>query len=166
MILAATGKSSGGGSYLFLIVIIAVLVLMYFVTVRPQRRRQQRAMQTQREIRPGQRVRTTAGMYATIVALEGDDVILEVAPGVETRFLRRVILEVLPDGGTGSAGPGQAADFASPSEYASGEGEGPAGEAGGSSHATPEATGGESTTVADTPSETETTDEAGTPRTA
>jgi preprotein translocase subunit YajC len=38
-------------------------------------------------------------MYATVVAVEDDDVILEMAPGVEARFLKRAIAEVLPDSG-------------------------------------------------------------------
>ena len=35
----------------------------------------------QNEVVPGQRVRTTAGMYATVVSVEGEDVVLEIAPG-------------------------------------------------------------------------------------
>ena len=71
--------------------------MLYFVTIRPQRNRQRAAQQTQRTVVPGARVRTTAGMYATVVALEDQDVILEVAPGVEVRYLRRAIMDVVPD---------------------------------------------------------------------
>ena len=98
VILAATSSSkSSGGSYLFLVAIVVLFGLLYFVTIRPQRRRQQAAAQTQRNVVPGTRVRTTAGMYATVVAVEDQDVVLEVAPGVEVRFLRRAILDVVPD---------------------------------------------------------------------
>jgi preprotein translocase YajC subunit len=98
VILAATsssGKSSG--SYLFLVAIIVLFGLLYFVTIRPQRNRQRAAQQTQREIVPGTRVRTTAGMYGTVISIEDPDVVLEVSPGVEVRFLRRAILDVVPD---------------------------------------------------------------------
>lgn len=98
VILAASKSSSSGGSLLFLLIIVALFGLLYFVTIRPQRNRQRRAMQTQREVGPGARVRTTAGMYATVAAVDGDDVILEVAPGVEVRFLRRAIMEVVGEG--------------------------------------------------------------------
>ena len=96
-ILAASTKSSGSSAYL-LIGLVVLFGLLYFVMIRPQRRRQQQAQQTQRNIEPGTRVRTTAGMYATVVAVEGQDVILEVAPGVEARFMRRAIMDVVPDG--------------------------------------------------------------------
>ena len=98
MILAATSTSkSGGGSYLFLVAIVVLFGLLYFVTIRPQRNRQRAAMQTQREVVPGSRVRTTAGMYATVTSVEDADVMLEIAPGVEVRFLRRAIMDVVPD---------------------------------------------------------------------
>jgi preprotein translocase subunit YajC len=37
-------------------------------------------------------------MYATVVAVDGDDVVLEVAPGIEVRYMRRAVMEVLSDG--------------------------------------------------------------------
>ena len=61
-------------------------------------RRRQQAQQKQNTIQPGARVRTTAGMYATVVAVDGDDVILEVAPGVESRFMKRAIMDVVSEG--------------------------------------------------------------------
>jgi preprotein translocase subunit YajC len=36
-------------------------------------------------------------MYATVVAVDGDDVILEVSPGVQVRYVKRSIMQVLPD---------------------------------------------------------------------
>jgi preprotein translocase YajC subunit len=96
VILAASSKSSGSSAYL-LIGLVVLFGLLYFVTIRPQRRRQQAAQQTQRNVEPGARVRTTAGMYATVVAVEDQDVILEVAPGVDVRFMRRAIMEVVSD---------------------------------------------------------------------
>ena len=97
MILAATSSKSGSSSFL-LIGLVVLFGILYFVMIRPQRNRQRQAQQTQRNIEPGVRVRTTAGMYATVVAVEDQDVILEVAPGVEARFMRRAIMDVVPDG--------------------------------------------------------------------
>jgi preprotein translocase subunit YajC len=97
-ILAAGSTPSKGNPYLFPIIIVALFGLLYFVMIRPQRNRQRQAAQMQNEIMPGQRVRTTAGMYATVVSIEGDDVVLEVAPGVNVRYMRRAIMNVVPDG--------------------------------------------------------------------
>jgi preprotein translocase subunit YajC len=97
VILAASSSKSGGGSYLFLVAIVVLFGLLYFVTIRPQRNRQRAAQATQRNVELGARVRTTAGMYGTVTSLEDQDVVLEIAPGVEVRFLRRAIMDVVPE---------------------------------------------------------------------
>jgi preprotein translocase subunit YajC len=102
----AASSSSGSGNYTFLIVIVVLFGLLYFVMIRPQRNKQRQAQAMQNQVRPGQRVRTTAGMYATVVDADDTDVVLEVAPGVPLRFLRRAIMDVLPDDdGTQASGP-------------------------------------------------------------
>ena len=97
-VVAATSGKSGSSSYTFLLLIVLVFVGFYFLMIRPQRRRQQQAQQQQRTLTPGAQVRTTAGMYATVTAVDGDDVILEVAPGVEVRYMKRAIMEVVAPG--------------------------------------------------------------------
>ena len=96
-ILAATTTTSHS-SYLFPVIIVVLFGVLYFVMIRPQRNRQRQAMQTQNQILPGQRVRTTAGMYATVVSLQDGDVVLEVAPGVNVRYMRKAIMDVIPSG--------------------------------------------------------------------
>ena len=95
---AAAASSSGGST--FIIFIIIIIGAMYFLVMRPGRRRQQKVQQQQNAVQPGARVRTTAGMYATVVAVDGDDVVLEVAPDVEVRYMKRAIMEVIGDVGT------------------------------------------------------------------
>jgi preprotein translocase subunit YajC len=36
-------------------------------------------------------------MYGTVISVEDQDVILELSPGVQVRFLRRAIMDVVPD---------------------------------------------------------------------
>jgi preprotein translocase subunit YajC len=98
IVAAADAASKSNGSALtFPILIVLVFVGFYFLMIRPQRRRQQQAQQQQKTVEPGARVRTTAGMYATVVEVDGDDVVLEVAPGVDVRYLRRAIMEVVTE---------------------------------------------------------------------
>ncbi|MGH3374643.1 MAG: preprotein translocase subunit YajC [Actinoallomurus sp.] len=81
-----------------LLPVILIGVVFYFLLFRPQRRRQQQQAKMQRQIEPGQRVMTTAGMLADVVAVEDDTVVLEIAPGVEVRFVMAAIGRVIPDG--------------------------------------------------------------------
>ncbi len=95
---AEAATKSSGSSLTFPILIVLVFVGFYFLMIRPQRRRQQQVQQQQKTVAPGAQVRTTAGMYATVVEVDGDDVVLEVAPGVEVRYLKRAIMEVITAG--------------------------------------------------------------------
>src|SRR3984957_17028439 len=96
--LAAAAAKSGGFNPSTLILILIVVVAFYFLMIRPQQRRKQKAAQQQNTLAPGATVRTTAGMYATVVEMRGDDVILEVAPGVEVRYMRRAVMDVITPG--------------------------------------------------------------------
>jgi preprotein translocase YajC subunit len=110
MILAApdAASKSSSGSLNILLIIVVLFGVLYFVMIRPQRNRQRKAQQQANAVAPGTRVRTTAGMYATVVDVDGDDVILEVAPGVEVRYVKRAIMQVLPS----DEGPAAEADYA------------------------------------------------------
>ncbi|MCO5996863.1 preprotein translocase subunit YajC [Actinoallomurus rhizosphaericola] len=88
---------SGGNPLMSLLPLILIVVVFYFLLIRPQRRRQQQQAQLQNQLVPGQRVMTTAGMLATVVAVEDDALVLEIAPGVEARFVKQAIGQVLDD---------------------------------------------------------------------
>jgi preprotein translocase subunit YajC len=96
LVAATTAAKGGNPAYTFLI--LAVLIgLFYFLIMRPQRNRQRKAAATQSQVMPGQRVRTTAGMYGTVVSGDDRDVVLEIAPGVHVTMLRRAVMEVVAD---------------------------------------------------------------------
>jgi preprotein translocase subunit YajC len=96
MFLAATGKSSTS-SLLPILFIAAIFIVIYMVMIRPQRNRQRQASQMQNTVVPGQRIRTTAGIYGTVISVDDTDVEVEVAPGVTIRMLRRAVMDVLGD---------------------------------------------------------------------
>jgi preprotein translocase subunit YajC len=68
-------------------------VMMYFMT-RRQRRAQEQQATLQNSLEVGDRVMTTSGLYGTITdADDGTTVTLEIAPGVETEWLRAAVRE-------------------------------------------------------------------------
>ena len=82
---------------LFLPFLLIMGGFMYFAS-----RRQKRAMQAtidlQESLRPGDRVHTTSGLQATIVAITDDTVDLQIAPGVVTTWMKLAIRDrILPD---------------------------------------------------------------------
>jgi preprotein translocase subunit YajC len=58
----------------------------------------QATIDLQESLRPGDRVHTTSGMEATIVAITDDTVDLEIAPGVVTTWMKLAVRDrILPD---------------------------------------------------------------------
>ncbi len=81
-------------AYIF---ILALLALMWFMLIRPQRRRQQQARQMLETIRVGKEVVTAGGLYGRVTAVDGDEVRLEIADGVEVRIARRAVAGVVSE---------------------------------------------------------------------
>jgi preprotein translocase subunit YajC len=69
-------------------------------------------------------------MYATVVEVDGDDVVLEVAPGVEVRYLKRAIMEVITPGDEQAEAP-EADEFDEPEDVHDEETDGTSGDSGG-----------------------------------
>ena len=100
MILAATANKPSGSSLLPIIIIVVLFMLVYMTMTRRSRAR--RAAQTQTDIVPGTQIRTTSGMYGTVTSVvDNDDVMVEVAPGVTIRMMKRAVVPVPPDASTG-----------------------------------------------------------------
>lgn len=91
---AAKSTSSSYTSFLLIIVLIAGMMLFMF---RSNRRRQQNAQQTRNQLVNGARVRTVHGIYGTVRDIDDQNVMVEVAPGVQIKMLKQAIGTVLPD---------------------------------------------------------------------
>jgi preprotein translocase subunit YajC len=70
---------------------LAFLALFWVLYVLPQQRRIQAHRRFVAGLEVGDEVVTTAGIYGTVTAVEGDDVRLLIAPGVEIRLARLAV---------------------------------------------------------------------------
>ncbi|MEU4716168.1 preprotein translocase subunit YajC [Micromonospora purpureochromogenes] len=94
MVYAAAGGGGVGG--LTPILMIALLFgVMYFMMIRPQQKRRREAEAMQSALAPGDEVVTIGGLYGTVTGVSDDTVLLEVAPGVQTRYARPAIARVV-----------------------------------------------------------------------
>ena len=80
----------------FLIVMVLLLVVMYVLMIRPQRQRQRDHQSLIEGAGVGDDILTTGGIYGTITRAEGDDVVVEIADGLNVHMTRRGIAAVLP----------------------------------------------------------------------
>jgi preprotein translocase subunit YajC len=81
-------------AYIFILVLLA---LMWFLLIRPQRRRQMEAQRLIDSLEVGKEIVTAGGLYGTVMALEDDEVRVQIADGVEVRVAKRAIAGVVSD---------------------------------------------------------------------
>jgi preprotein translocase subunit YajC len=77
--------------------LLLLVVVFYLLLIRPQQKQRRKMAQVQQTLAPGSKVMTGAGLIGTVQDVDGDEVIIEVAPGVTNRYVRRAIVQVIPD---------------------------------------------------------------------
>jgi len=70
---------------------------MWFLLIRPQRRRQQAAQHLLTQIGVGKEIVTAGGLFGTVTEVEGDEVRVEIAEGVEVRIAKRAVAGVVSE---------------------------------------------------------------------
>jgi preprotein translocase subunit YajC len=96
VVFAASKSSSGGIGLIFPLLLVAMVGFLFLT----QRKRKTQGQQMQSALKVGSSIMTTAGLFATVIAVEDDGVVLEVAPGVHCKYARAAISRVLdaPEG--------------------------------------------------------------------
>ena len=75
-----------------LILLLAMLVLLWALLIRPQRRKQVEQQQLLQSIEPGDEVLTVGGIYGIVTEIDDeDDLIVEIAEGIQVRIARRAV---------------------------------------------------------------------------
>jgi preprotein translocase subunit YajC len=86
--------AAGGGGGIFMIVWMALIfVVMYLLLIRPQRKKQKEHDALLKELKKGDRVVTSSGMFGTIFAIDEERNIIVLKTGDDTKleFLRSSI---------------------------------------------------------------------------
>ena len=87
-------------SWGMIIVLVGLFALMYFLMIRPRQKQQREHEEMNKELRAGDRVITTAGIYGQIESLAEETVLLKLESGATMRVARASI--VGKQGGTES----------------------------------------------------------------
>ena len=93
-----------------------IILLPLLLLIMRQRKQQREFLAQQDRVAVGQTVMTTAGLYGTVTAIEGDQMVLEIAPGTTVRWAKAAVGRIgttdadatttdpaAPDEGTGAA---------------------------------------------------------------
>lgn len=75
-----------------LIILVAMFALLWVLLIRPQRKRQQEQQALLSSVDVGDEVLTVGGLYGIVREIdEDDDLIVEIAEGIQVRIARRAV---------------------------------------------------------------------------
>ncbi len=86
-----------GSGWLSMLPMVAIIGIFYFVLIAPERKNRKRREEMLKKLSKGDKVMTSGGMFATVAAIDGDRVTLQLDEGVRVRFTRAAIQEVVSD---------------------------------------------------------------------
>jgi len=81
-------EGEGGFDWTIIIFLVLIFGVFYFLIIRPQRRRQKQHDELMQELKRGDRVITTGGIYGVIESLSDDSVVLKIESGATIRVAR------------------------------------------------------------------------------
>lgn len=94
LILMAGGAEQGAGGGIAMLVWLALIfVVMYLMLIRPQRKRQKEHDALLRDLKKGDKVVTSGGLFGTIFAIDEDKnrVIIKISEETKLEFLKSAI---------------------------------------------------------------------------
>jgi len=86
-------EGAGGGGMYMLVWMVLIFGLMYMLLIRPQRKKQKEHEKLLGELKKGDKVVTTGGMFGTIFAIDDDKgrIILRINDQTKLEFLKSSI---------------------------------------------------------------------------
>ncbi len=95
----AGGQASAPGGSLMgmLLPFILVFVIFYLLIIMPQRKKQKKHMEMVENLKPGDRVITSAGIFGTVMGVQKDRIELKIAANVKVEITKSAIGVILKD---------------------------------------------------------------------
>ena len=83
-----SGQADGGGGFAAFIPIILMFVIFYFLLIRPQQKKAKEHQNMVNNLRKGDRVITSGGIYGEITAIDENTVTVEISDKVRVKVSR------------------------------------------------------------------------------
>jgi preprotein translocase subunit YajC len=87
-----------GGGMSFPIMMALMFGIMYFMLIRPQNADRKKLQEAIEKLQKGDKVLTTSGMFATVVSVETDRLVLKIADDTKVEFAKSSVAQVLNGG--------------------------------------------------------------------
>ncbi len=86
-----------------LLPIAAIFLIFYFLLIRPQQKQQKEHDAMLQDLKKGDKILTTGGLYGTIVGLKGDDLEVQFSQTVKLTVARSAVAKRLSTGAADAA---------------------------------------------------------------
>lgn len=81
--------------------IVAIFIIFYFLLIRPQQQQQKELEVMLKNLKAGDKVLTSGGLYGTITGFKGDDLEVQFSQTVKLTVARSAVARVVSDVKTG-----------------------------------------------------------------
>jgi len=85
---APEGGEGGGFDWTIIIFLVLIFGVFYFLIIRPQRKRQKQHDELMQELKKGDKVITTGGIYGVVESLSDDSIVIKIESGATIRVAR------------------------------------------------------------------------------
>ncbi len=75
-----------------IVFLVVIFVLFYFFMIRPQRRRQKEHLELLSQLKSGDRIVTTGGIYGQVESVSQDSIVMKVESGATMRVAKSSIV--------------------------------------------------------------------------
>lgn len=91
------GQDAGASMLSTLIMFAAIFLIMYFLMIRPQQKRMKEREKLLSELKKGDKVIMSSGIYGVITSIDDRTVTVQVADNVKLKFEKSAVATVLKD---------------------------------------------------------------------
>lgn len=82
------GQGAQGGGFMSLIPLLLMFVIFYFLLIRPQQKKAKEHRELITNLKKGDRIITSGGLYGTVTGLDDNTLTLEIAEKVRVKVVR------------------------------------------------------------------------------
>jgi len=83
--------ASGGGGFSSLIMMVVIFAIFYFILIRPQQKKMKEHKKMVEDLKKGDRIITSGGMYGTVENATPSTLTVKIAEGVKVKITRASI---------------------------------------------------------------------------
>ena len=91
-------QAPGGGGFVQIIFLVVIFAIFYFLLIRPMRTKQKKLNLLIADLKKGDKVISTGGIYGTVAGLTDDTIMLKIADNVKIVIARNAIAGLQPEG--------------------------------------------------------------------